>query len=292
MTRLPLALVVWAAACTAERPSVIEPIREIRPLALGLASRQVSSSHHRRTAPDSSSAAAQQPDTEQPAARQPRAVARAIADRVVPLVGRRSIRGVTREVPDDCSGLVRWAFLEEGVDLTATARRGDEGAVGAEFDVAERAGALFDGPPRPGDLVFFRETYDRNRDGVANDGLTHVGIVESVGGDGTVTFIHRANSGVRRSNLNLARPDVYRDEEGRVLNDFLRAAWRGQRARLTGELFAGFADSAQLLSALGPRGELRAEAPQHVVGRARAAEGRTRASTRSTGRLEPGSGSM
>ena len=36
--------------------------------------------------------------------------------------------------------------------------------------------------PRPGDLAFFHDTYDRNRDGRANDPYTHVALVEAVDG--------------------------------------------------------------------------------------------------------------
>jgi hypothetical protein len=70
--------------------------------------------------------------------------------------------------------------------------------------------------PSPGDLVFFKETWDRNRDGKMNDGLAHVGVVESIDTDGTVTFVHRSGSGMTRARLNLDAPlDGSR-------NDFLR----------------------------------------------------------------------
>jgi hypothetical protein len=105
---------------------------------------------------------------------------------------------------------------------------------------ASALGALHE-RPRPGDLVFFRETHDRNRDGKRNDGLTHIGVVERVGKDGTVTFVHRAGNGVKRAKLNLRNPDVRRDARGRVLNDWLRRPDGISEIRLTGQLVAGFA---------------------------------------------------
>jgi hypothetical protein len=94
----------------------------------------------------------------------------------------------------------------------------------------------------PGDLVFFRETYDQNRDGRRNDGLTHVGLVEDVDAAGTVTVIHRVSRGVVRYRMNLARPEVQKDPRtGAVLNDRLRAPGRGRPQVLTGQLFAAYA---------------------------------------------------
>ncbi len=77
--------------------------------------------------------------------------------------------------------------------------------------------------PRPGDLVFFRNTYRK--------GLSHIGIVDSVE-DGTVTFVHRANKGIMRSRLDLRRP------HDRSRNDILR---KGPPRGLAGELVSGFA---------------------------------------------------
>ena len=44
--------------------------------------------------------------------------------------------------------------------------------------------------------------------------------------DGTVTFVHRAGGGVKRSKLNLHQPSLRRDAKGRVLNDYLRRTRR------------------------------------------------------------------
>ena len=101
--------------------------------------------------------------------------------------------------------------------------------------------------PRPGDLVFFRDTWDRNGDGKAwNDGLTHIGVVEAVGRDGTVTFIHRAGGGVKRGRMNLRFPDRRGGRTDGVLNDYLRRATDRDRAYLTGELFEDFAASRRM----------------------------------------------
>jgi cell wall-associated NlpC family hydrolase len=149
-------------------------------------------------------------------------------------------------VPDDCSGLVRLAYQAVGIELLSHGTQPGENAVGAMYRRARRAGALHWRTPRPGDLVFFRETYDRNRDGERNDGLTHVAVVESVERDGTVVFVHRGGSGVKRSRMNLRLPMKHRGEGERILNDYLRRAEGEERARLTSELFSGYASASRL----------------------------------------------
>ncbi|HSP79201.1 MAG TPA: CHAP domain-containing protein [Myxococcaceae bacterium] len=167
-----------------------------------------------------------------------------VARRAGALVGS-SLRGY-RSVPDDCSGVVRLAYREVGVELLSQGMRPGENAVTAMYRRAKRAGALHKRTPRPGDLVFFRETYDRNGDGRRNDGLTHVGVVERVEKDGTVVFVHRTSRGVKRGRMNLRHPKLHQTRDGSVLNDYLRRAERGQRARFTGELFSGYATSSRL----------------------------------------------
>ena len=70
--------------------------------------------------------------------------------------------------------------------------------------------------------------------------MTHVGIVETVEDDGTVTFIHRGGHGIVRAHMNLERRTTFRDGDD-TLNDVLRRKSRRSRAYLAGELFAGYA---------------------------------------------------
>lgn len=159
-----------------------------------------------------------------------------VVARAASALGEPRLSGVTREVSDDCTGFVRWAYRASGEDLV-------EGNVGNMLSIASRARAVQrGGRPRPGDLVFFRETYDRNRDHRRDDGVTHVGVVERVEPDGTVVFAHRANSGVKESRLNLRFPSTPKADDGRVLNDFIRRGSGKKRGRLTGEQFAGYAN--------------------------------------------------
>jgi peptidoglycan DL-endopeptidase CwlO len=90
--------------------------------------------------------------------------------------------------------------------------------------------------PRPGDLAFFHDTYDRDRDGRLDDRFTHVAVVERVEGR-RVVLVHRNGSRVERLRMSLDRPG---DADQ---NDVLRVKRRGDAPGtryLAGELFAAF----------------------------------------------------
>lgn len=157
------------------------------------------------------------------------------------LVGKKHVVVKGQKFGDDCTGLVRAAYSQAGVDLMKAAEPGDNG-VTAIWRFANRHGRIYTGGhPVAGDLVFFKETYDLNRDGRDNDGLTHVGLVEKLEEDGTVIVIHRVARGVVRYRMNLAFPSSATAPSGRRVNDWLRAAGPGSKPRLTAELFAGYA---------------------------------------------------
>lgn len=159
------------------------------------------------------------------------------------LVGANAVRIDGQTYPSDCTGLVQAVYGHVGVHLLGQGAEAGDNGVTAIYRYAQRTGRIFHGGwPLPGDIVFFRETYDQNRDGRANDGLTHVGIVEEVRRDGTVNIIHRVDRGVVRYRMNLDRPTERRDSSsGLVLNDALKSPSGGKRERLTAELFAGYA---------------------------------------------------
>jgi hypothetical protein len=122
------------------------------------------------------------------------------------------------------------AFRDAGVSITRPSARTGSAAL-------YRAGRPVRAP-RPGDLAFFHDTYDRNRDRKRNDRFTHVAIVEEVEGSSLV-LLHRGAKGVRRLRMDLAsRSDP-------AANDPLRFRRRGDARGtryLSGELFAAFGE--------------------------------------------------
>lgn len=145
----------------------------------------------------------------------------------------------------DCSGFVLAVHEAEGLPLrrlAALAAPGEPSGAAALHRAALRYGVVFGGGgewPVPGDLVFFHDTYDRDRNGGADDRFTHVGIVESVS-KGTVVFLHRGGKAVVRGMMTPGRPDLARAGD-RVLNTPLREKrGRAHGPSLAGALFAGY----------------------------------------------------
>jgi hypothetical protein len=161
------------------------------------------------------------------------------------LVGATTIQANGKRIAYDCAGVTRAIYLDHGIDLY------DSGAPDAKANGVRlihhhisRHGKFHQGPVvRPGDLVFFDNTWDYNGDGLVNDPLTHVGIVERQERDGTIIFISRVAGAIERYRMNLALPHVHRTAEGRILNDYIRRKDLGDSvdtAYLTGQLFSAF----------------------------------------------------
>lgn len=161
------------------------------------------------------------------------------------LVGATTIKANGKRIAYDCAGVTRAIFLAHGIDLYDSGAP-DPKANGVRLihHHISRQGTFHEGPVvRPGDLVFFDNTWDYNGDGLVNDPLTHVGIVERQEPDGTILFISRVAGAIERYRMNLALPHVHRTAEGRVLNDYIRRKDFDDPADtpyLTGELFAAF----------------------------------------------------
>jgi hypothetical protein len=169
----------------------------------------------------------------------------ALAKAAVGLVGRSQIELEGRRYASDCSGFVRGVYATQRVDLYDGLGELDGGnGVGRIYTHAVEHGRIHYGPTvHPGDLVFFHNTWDFNRDGLPNDPLTHVGIVETVERDGTVIFVSWVSAGVERYRMNLQRPDIHKTVNGQVLNDHIRRKGTAESEatrHLTGQLFAAF----------------------------------------------------
>lgn len=158
------------------------------------------------------------------------------------LLGQRRIALDGKRFGSDCTSLVQAAFSPVGLRLLSKEAHAGDNGVTAMWRFAAAHGRLFSsGRPLPGDLIFFRHTYDQNRDGRLNDGLTHVAVVEDVELDGTVVFIHRSGQGVVRERMNLHFPTLVQNDEGKRINDWLRSGQFGHSPQLSAELFVSYA---------------------------------------------------
>jgi hypothetical protein len=108
-------------------------------------------------------------------------------------------RHLGRRFRGDCSGFVLQAFREVGFRVSP---QGTTSSMSEALFNASRAVAI----PRPGDLAFFHDTYDRNRNHRADDPFTHVGLVETVEWP-AVVVIHRSGTRIERLRMDLSRPE-------------------------------------------------------------------------------------
>ncbi len=148
----------------------------------------------------------------------------------------------------DCSGFVQAVYAGNGlpfrerlVGLPAS----EGGATASIYRLIQGSGELYHDPRLvlPGDLIFWDDTYDRNRNGRLDDPLTHVAIAERVDADGTVHYLHRGSRGVTVGYLNLTRPEQYRDETGKPVNSGIRQRRSGDppgTRYLASQLFVAF----------------------------------------------------
>jgi hypothetical protein len=169
----------------------------------------------------------------------------AIAHTASRLVGARTIHTANRFISYDCAGVTRAIYLSHGIDLyEGGEQKAHANGVRLIYEHVRAYGRIHHGPTvRPGDLVFFDNTWDVNEDGIPNDPLTHVGIVEAVEENGTVVFISRVSNAIERYRMNLREPNAIRASDGRPLNNYLRrkkSADSLATGYLTGQLFAGF----------------------------------------------------
>jgi hypothetical protein len=133
-----------------------------------------------------------------------------------------------------CNGLVLDILADVGITM--------KGRVDTLWETSRSKGwTHHHKDPKPGDMVFWHRTYDRNRNGRVDDRFTHIGVVISVDKSHTIHMVHRSSRGIRAVRMNLHHPDTYKNE-GVIYNDYLAANGYGPKdKRLSGQLFAGFA---------------------------------------------------
>ena len=122
----------------------------------------------------------------------------------------------------DCIGTVSAIFYGMDVDVQKDFRRYRGDGVSRLFQSLRAQNVLHrDLVPRPGDIIFWDNTWDANGDGnLGDDPLTHAGVVLSVDPDGTIHYVHEhIIKGVVVESMNLRRPRSYYDLQGRIINN-------------------------------------------------------------------------
>ncbi len=155
----------------------------------------------------------------------------ALARAAARFVGKQNLRVHGEKYREDCSGFVAAVYAQTGRELS--------GSSADLYARAKEAGVLHKRKtPAVGDLAFFDDTYDRNRNGRRDDPLSHVAVVEAIADDGTIVMVHYGSKGVARITMDLRHPNVHIDDDGILRNSYLRSGGKGDRT--AGALFRSF----------------------------------------------------
>ncbi len=152
---------------------------------------------------------------------------------------------------NDCSGFVRSVFDKFDIELynTSKVKKNGKWLSGTEviYNFIKDNGEVFsDKLPRIGDIIFFDNTTDRNRDGKVNDKFTHIAIVVNVLSNGTIYYIHKSHRGINIQKMNLNYPDKVYIKNGKKrikVNSYLRKRRRKDKKNtpyLSSQMFRAF----------------------------------------------------
>ncbi len=147
----------------------------------------------------------------------------------------------------DCSGTVMAIYWYAGIDLSRNFSRYTGGGTERIYKYLKDEGLLYRTKlPAPGDIIFWDNTYDKNKNGKPDDYLTHMGMVVSVDKTGTIEYIHENyRKGIILARMNLYKADTYFEIiEGKkiILNDPMRMRGSPKSKKwLSSQLYRDFA---------------------------------------------------
>jgi hypothetical protein len=164
------------------------------------------------------------------------------------VLGKRELVIRGRRFNMDCTGAVLAIYYYAGIDLAQDFRNFSGNGVTRLYKSLESEQLLYRTTlPVPGDIIFWDNTYDRNKDGRWNDPLTHVGMVMSVAANGEVQYVHlNYRKGIIIENMNLRKPRTHQKMERgemQIVNSPMRMKQAGNAHPenwLSGQLFRIF----------------------------------------------------
>jgi len=124
--------------------------------------------------------------------------------------GKKSLSVNGKKYNFDCSGVVGAIFQKAGIDITQDYSKYKGGGVQRIHETLRNKGLIYrPSLPAPGDILFWDNTYDANRNGRADDTLSHIGMVVSSNkktGE-TVYVHHHYKKGIVFETMNLYHPN-------------------------------------------------------------------------------------
>ncbi|MBU1355629.1 MAG: CHAP domain-containing protein [Candidatus Edwardsbacteria bacterium] len=156
------------------------------------------------------------------------------------LVGTKNLASLNKCFKNDCSGFVIGVYRLMGYRVDIRSHRKNRSLSEMLFlSLQDKGMAYREYQPNIGDAVFFKNTTD-----VVYDRITHMGLVEEIFPDGTITIIHYSSGMVTRIRMNLKDPYREKNSRGKVINNYLKRddAGAGKRNILAGALFHSYGD--------------------------------------------------
>jgi hypothetical protein len=156
------------------------------------------------------------------------------------LIGVKNLKAMNSCFKNDCSGFVIGVYRLMGYRVDVKSHRKNRSLSEMLFLTLQDKGLTYsEYAPNAGDAVFFKNTTD-----VVYDRITHMGLVEEVFSDGTVSIIHYSSGRVNRIRMNLRDPYRQKNSQGNIINDYLKRddAGIGKRNILAGALFLSYGD--------------------------------------------------
>ncbi len=134
----------------------------------------------------------------------------------------------TKKFRNDCSGFTRRVYDKLNIELFNIPRKEHIRPNGTYVNGVEliwkyvkRNGKIFKNKlPKIGDLIFFDNTHDRNKNKKLDDPFTHIGIVVKVENN-TIHYIHKADNKIIISKLNANAKKLIKNKK----NNFSRKNW-------------------------------------------------------------------
>ena len=139
---------------------------------------------------------------------------------------------------NDCSGLVFGVYQSLGHKIRLIKGSRTKSISHRLYETLAASGLVYFEPPaKQADVVFFKRTTD-----YSGDNVSHVGIVDEILENGTIRILNYTSRGVTELNMNLFTPHQHQDNNGNVINDFLkkRSPLKENEELLAGELFFCF----------------------------------------------------
>ena len=92
--------------------------------------------------------------------------------------------------------------------------------------------------PRIGDLIFFQNTLQSNKNRINNE-ISHIGVIREIYSDGRIKFVHNSRGRNKEDYMNLNKKNVHKNGK-KIENSYIVRCGKNKTSCLTSNRFAGY----------------------------------------------------